>query len=171
MHDACFDQSKYDTKVKAFDRIYRDRGPTCGPRLPAVKVVDPKDESPLLKALRGDLRKTIDTKMKDQVQEAQTSQEVLAQLKADETLHFLFDMGQDKSVIKIKKATVTTEPTKSLRNSFGLNHSHSGYWFLQGFDFNGRGVTASAVDAYRQAIRIDPANIDAMMNMAAVYEH
>jgi len=79
-------------------------------------------------------------------------------------------MGHDSRVLEVNKNAVTIAPAKSMRNNYALDHSDSGYWFLQGYDFANDGVTATAVDAYRQALRIDPANIDAMMNMAAVYE-
>ncbi len=52
-----------------------------------------------------------------------------------------------------------------------FNFDDANFWYLKGFDHYSKGELDSAVDSYRQAIRLNQRHFNSMMNLANCYEN
>ena len=71
----------------------------------------------------------------------------------------------DNRVHKIKKIPKVAVPDDKLRNT-KFDFQDADFWFLKGFDHAELKEMDSAIDSYRQAIRLDSKHAGAMINLA-----
>lgn len=62
------------------------------------------------------------------------------------------------------------KPDKILQTKI-LDMESPDYWFIKGYEHAKNNEMDSAIDSYRQSIRLDTSNHKAMINIAAQYEH
>lgn len=80
-------------------------------------------------------------------------------------------MDNDKRVNKINIKCYDIPPNEKLRN-MKLDFHKADFWYLKGYDHyhSINNELESAIDSYRQAIRLNPFLVDAMHNLACSYE-
>ena len=63
-------------------------------------------------------------------------------------------LNEDHRAVKVNKKPLFCEPDHKLKN-LKLDLQDSNFWFLKGHDHQMKGEMDSAIDSYRQAIRMD----------------
>ena len=74
-----------------------------------------------------------------------------------------------KGPYEFNKFPNTREPDYKMKMKV-WNFTQSGYWFLKGSEFYANSDFENAMDSYRKAIQLDIYNVDAMLNLSAIYE-
>lgn len=76
---------------------------------------------------------------------------------------------QDLRKVKINKAPIEQRPDPKLKN-MRFNFEDPRFWYLKGYEHQSRGELDSAIDSYRQAVRLDQSHRESMLNLANCYE-
>ena len=69
----------------------------------------------------------------------------------------------------INKHPHVVKPDAVMRNT-KLNFEHPDFWFMKGYDYVEDNLLDDALDSYRKAIRLNNRHLDAMNNMACIFE-
>ena len=75
-------------------------------------------------------------------------------------------MHIDTRKLKVNKFTVPLIPDGRLRK-IKLDFQEANFWYLKGYDHAEKTEMDSAIDSYRQCIRLDSKHAGAMVNLAA----
>ena len=75
----------------------------------------------------------------------------------------------DLRKVKINKAPLSQTPDPKLKN-MRFNFDDADFWYLKGYDHYMRSELDSAIDSYRQAVRLNPRHYHSMINLANCYE-
>lgn len=76
---------------------------------------------------------------------------------------------RDLRVFKIGIMCKVIEPEHGTKN-LKLNYQSSEFWFVKGHDHSVKLQMNSAIDSYRQAIKLNPKCVEAMHNLGCLYE-
>ena len=76
---------------------------------------------------------------------------------------------QDLRKVKINKSPINQVPDPKLKNK-RFNFEDADFWYLKGYDHYNKSELDSAIDSYRQAVRLNQRHYHAMVNLANCYE-